>query len=101
MTYGEPRFDWDEAKSVANQKKHGISFEQAREVLAPGVACLERFDDAHSEAEERLVSIGSSSSGVLVVVWTERDDDVVRIISARRATKRERTLYLTYLEQGR
>ncbi len=101
MTYGETRFDWDEAKNVANQKKHRISFEQASEVLKAGAGCLERFDHAHSGVEERIISLGPSPSGLLVVVWTERDENVIRIISARRATKRERMRYLTYLEQGR
>lgn len=101
MTYRETRFDWDEAKNVANQKKHGVSFEEASLVFESGVTCLERFDHAHSDAEERVISLGPSSSGLLVVVWTERDEDVIRIISARRATNRERRRYVTYLEQGR
>ena len=101
MTYGEARFEWDDAKNLANQRKHGVSFEEAREVLGPGVVCLERFDHAHSDAEERFVSIGPSRSGLLVVVWTEPDEGIIRVISARWATKRERTRYYAHLEQGR
>src|SRR6185295_18143721 len=100
MTYRETRFEWDEA-NVANQKKHSVSFEEASQVLEPGVACLERFDQVHSDAEERVISLGPSRRALLVVVWTERDEDVVRIISARQATRRERARYMTYLEQGR
>ena len=84
---------WDHAKNLANQKKHGVSFEEARELLTSGVDSYEIFDDAHSEVEERVISIGPIQRGMVLVVWTERDEDVVRIISARWATRREQTLY--------
>jgi uncharacterized DUF497 family protein len=84
---------WDHAKNLANQKKHGVSFEEARELFTSDIDCYEIFDEAHSEIEERLISIGPIRRGMVLVVWTERDEDTVRIISARWATKREQTLY--------
>ena len=93
--------EWDEAKNAANQKKHGISFEEARQLFDAGGPYLELFDEVHSEAEDRFVAIGPIERGIVLVVWTERDEDVIRIISARRATERERTLYHAYMERGR
>jgi uncharacterized DUF497 family protein len=54
----------------------------------------------HSELEDRFVAIGLVRRGVIVIIWTERDEDTVRIISARWATRREQTLYRKYLEHG-
>ena len=93
------QFDWDEAKAAANEAKHGVSFEQARTLLEAEEDHLEIFDAEHSGDEERFISIGSIEAGVVLVVWTERGEDVVRIISARWATKRERQKYIDYMEQ--
>jgi hypothetical protein len=54
---------WDEAKNLANQQKHGVTFEQARELFTSGRDYLEIFDDAHSDAEERFIAIGPISGG--------------------------------------
>lgn len=93
------KVEWDDAKNLANQAKHGISFDEAQEIFRPGVDCLVLFDDAQSEFEERFISIGAITGGLVLVVWTERNEDVVRIISARWATRRERRLYESHLEQ--
>lgn len=93
------RFEWDDAKNIANQDKHGVSFEEATELFDDRVDSLEIFDDLHSDDEERFISIGPIRRGVVVVVWTERLDDVIRIISARWTTKREAERYRAYLEQ--
>jgi uncharacterized DUF497 family protein len=85
--------DWDSTKSAANLKKHGVSFEDAANLLASDVDYLEIYDEQHSEDEDRFIAIGPSSRGVIVVVYTERDDNSVRIISARVATKAERERY--------
>jgi uncharacterized protein len=89
------RFEWDEAKNRSNKKKHGIDFETAQLI----------FDDPHcisfvervSNGEERWHAIGSIENIiVIVVVHTYREevsDEVIRIISARRATRHERKLY--------
>jgi uncharacterized DUF497 family protein len=59
---------------------------------------LELFDEHHSEDEDRFIAIGPIKRGLVLVAWTERDEDVVRIISARWATKGETGLYRSYLE---
>lgn len=92
---------WDAAKNLANQRKHGLSFEEAQELFLSGRDYLEIFDDAHSDTEDRFIAIGPIARGLVLVVWTERDEDTVRIISARWATKREQGLYLQYLEEHR
>ena len=77
-------------------REHGITFEQASYVFADPFA-LNKYDDEHSESEDRWVLLGKSlSEAVLVVIHTFSDDDgteVVRIISAGRATKREKQAY--------
>lgn len=83
------RFDWDEAKDLENQRKHGVAFEEARSLFESGAEYLEMFDAEHSEDEDRFIAVGPTRRGILVVVWTDRGDDVVRIISARPATHRE------------
>ena len=87
---------WGRAKNLANQKKHGVSFDEARELFVSGVDYLELPDDAHSEDEDRFIAIGPIQRGLVLVVWTERDEDVVRIISARWATKFEQKLFRSY-----
>ncbi len=90
---------WSEAKNLSNQERHGVSFQEARELFAPGTDYLEIFDDAHSEFEDRFIAIGPIRRGLVLVVWTERDEDTIRIIGARWATRREQRLYSEYLEQ--
>jgi len=90
------RVTWDRAKNLSNQKKHGVSFDEARELFVSGVDYLELPDDAHSEDEDRFIAIGPIQRGLVLVVWTERDEDVIRIISARWATKFEQKLFRSY-----
>lgn len=84
------RFEWDPAKDAANQAKHGVSFEEASELFRPGSDFLEIYDEEHSDEEDRFIAIGRIRRGVIVVAYAERDDDVVRIVSARMATGKER-----------
>jgi uncharacterized DUF497 family protein len=88
------RFEWDERKAAANERKHGISFGEALEVFDDPRA-VERFDSLHSESESRYRIIGWSSRQLLFVVLTEReeDDEIIRLISARTATAKERQDY--------
>ena len=76
-----------------NRKKHRVSFEEASELFYRGDDYLEIFDDAHSDEEDRFIAIGPIERGMVLVVYTERDDEMVRLISARWATKREAELY--------
>lgn len=83
------RFDWDPAKARDNLRKHGVSFEDASAVFYDPDA-LTDADADHSTGEDRWITIGLSPKMlVLYVVSTERENDVIRIISARRATRRE------------
>ncbi|MHC4939366.1 MAG: BrnT family toxin [Planctomycetota bacterium] len=93
------RVEWDSTKARANEHKHGLSFTEAAELFTSGSEYLEIFDERHSEEEDRFIAIGPIRRGVVLVVWTERDEDVVRIISARWATRREQQMHRQYLEQ--
>lgn len=93
--------EWDEAKNLENRRKHGLSFEEAKELFASGADYLEILDEAHSEFEDRLIAIGPIARGLVLIVWTEREDDVLRIISARWATDREQALYHSYKDEHR
>ena len=90
----ELQFDWDERKAAANLKKHGVSFEEAKSVFYDERAKL--IDDPdHSGDEDRFVLLGLSSNlRVLVVCHCYRtEENVIRIISARKAAARERETY--------
>lgn len=89
-------FTWDPAKNDANVQKHGVSFEEAQTLFSSGEDYLELFDEAHSAAEDRFIAIGPIARGLVLVVWTEWEDDVVRILSARWATPTEHKLFLHY-----
>lgn len=92
------RFEWDPQKAVVNAKEHGITFQAASAIFTSGVPVLEVYDLEHSEVEDRFKSLGPIESGLILVVWTERDDDVIRVISAWPATKTEQQLYEDFLE---
>ncbi len=89
------RFEWDQAKDEINRRKHGLDFETARLVFDD--PCCVTFVDRVTGGEERWQAIGAIEQIiVLVVVHTYREealDEVIRIISARAATRRERRLY--------
>jgi len=74
-------------------RKHGVSFEEASELFTSGRDYLEIFDDAHSDVEDRFIAIGPLGRGLAVVVHSVRDDETIRIISARWATWAERALF--------
>ena len=83
-------FDWDERKNSANKKKHGVSFEEAQSVFFDDNA-IEYDDPEHSDEEDRFILVGKSFQlRVLVVCHCFRQSaSVIRIISARKATRRE------------
>ena len=85
-------FQWDDAKEAGNLRKHGLDFDEAATTFYDPLA-LVRPDEEHSEREERFVLLARSlRDRLLVTVFTERDEDI-RIISSRRATRRERREY--------
>ena len=94
-------FEWDDAKDIGNQRKHGLSFAEARALFESGADYLEIFDANHSESEDRFIAIGPIGGRVIIVVYTEPEEDLVRIIGARPATKREQSLYRSYMDQYR
>ena len=88
------RFEWDERKAAANAKKHGMTFEEARSVFLDESARV--IDDPdHSEGEERVVILGLSNAFRLLLVCHcfRGNDSVIRIISARKATRTESKSY--------
>lgn len=87
------RFVWDDAKERSNRAKHGVSFVEARQLLESADDYLEIFDAEHSESEDRIIAIGAIDRGVVVVVYVESEEDLIRIISARLANRREREAY--------
>ena len=90
------RFEWEPDKATPNLEKHRVGFHEAATVLKDALSTT-FADEAHSAEETRFVTIGASTRRrVLVVAHTERND-AIRIISARRATRRERGFY----EQGK
>jgi uncharacterized DUF497 family protein len=85
------RFQYDPRKAAENLRRHKVSFADAEGVLEDPLAVT--VEDPDAEGEKRFVTVGLGSAGeLLVVVWTERDDDY-RLISARRATRKERKQY--------
>ena len=86
------RFTWNIAKDRANQRKHGVSFEEALTVFADGLAVI-HDDPDHSAEERREIIVGHSNAGrLLLVSFTERDR-AIRLISARKATRGEHEDY--------
>ena len=91
-------FEWDENKAAENERKHkSVTFKEAAEVLLDANA-VEDYDDEHSEAEEiRYLRIGNSSKRLLRVSFTvltdESDDEIIRIISARKGKTKEEKIY--------
>jgi uncharacterized protein len=88
------RFEWDASKAASNAKKHKVTFEMAKTVFYDDFA-VQFFDEEHSVDEERFLLLGMSSDArLLLVCHCEREDgDVIRIISARKATESEAQNY--------
>jgi uncharacterized DUF497 family protein len=87
------KFQWDANKAVSNIRKHGVSFDEAVTVFKDPLALIFN-DDEHSEEEHREIIIGFSTlSRLLLVCFVERQEDTIRIFSARRATNQERKDY--------
>jgi uncharacterized DUF497 family protein len=88
-------FDWDDDKAESNKKKHGVSFAEAATAFSDPNA-IEFFDAKNSEKEERWILVGlSARSHVLLVVFVEREEKLIRIVSARKAVKEEMNQYFS------
>ena len=88
-------FDWDDHKAESNKKKHGVSFAEAATAFSDPNA-IEFLDKQNSDKEDRWILVGiSSKSQVLLVVFVERAEKIIRIVSARRAVKDEMNQYFS------
>ena len=88
------KFEWDENKNLINQKKHGVSFEEAKSVFFDDNA-IEFYDNPHSNDEDRFLMLGFSNQLRLLIVCHcfKESDSTIRIFSARKATKDEASYY--------
>lgn len=87
------RFEWSEAKAHANLQKHGVSFEIGRRAFDDS-ASIDEIDDREDYGEDRFIITGMVDRRLLTVTYTERDGRI-RIISARKATRREQDSYFS------
>jgi uncharacterized DUF497 family protein len=90
------QFEWDEEKDRKNRIKHGVSFSDASEIFQN--IRLTAIDDRKNYGETRKITIGETRLGICVMVYTERNE-VIRIISARKANERERKKYYERIER--
>ena len=93
------KFEWDENKNKLNQQKHGISFEEAKEVFNDPLQ-ISKLDKRFSYFEERWITLGSTSQHKVLVVanlfFDDNSEEIIRIISARKANPKERKFYERY-----
>ena len=85
------RYEWDEAKSHSNRDKHGLDFADAEQVFAG--RCVTFIDDRFDYGEKRLVTLGMLAGRVVVMAHAPRGHEVTRIISMRKANRREQKIY--------
>ncbi len=90
------RFEWDEEKSISNLQKHGVSFEEAKEVFEDPFH-ISKLDHRFDYFEERWITLGSTKKDKILVVanmfFDENGEEIIRIISARKANQKERKFY--------
>lgn len=91
------KFEWDPEKDRLNRKLHGVSFDEAKELFSGDEDYLEIYDAEHSYDEDRFIGIGPIQPGLVLVVYSERSEETIRIISARWATKSEAILFRQYM----
>jgi uncharacterized protein len=92
-------FDWDDAKAESNKKKHGVSFAEAATAFSDPNA-IEFLDGKNSDKEDRWILVGlSAKSQVLLVVFVEREEKSIRIVSARKAVKDEINQYFARMKK--
>ncbi|MHC4821109.1 MAG: BrnT family toxin [Planctomycetota bacterium] len=94
-------FEWDPDKAERNLRKHGVSFEEAKTVFTSGLDFVETFDSLHSGQEDRWIAVGPSKRRLLWVVFVDREDDVIRIVGARRASTEDRGTYERWMRGKR
>lgn len=92
------RFEWDENKRLENIRRHRIDFRDVRNVFKAPM--LNRLDDRVDYGEDRWVGLGTLGKGIVVVVYTEREEEMIRIISARKANRHEHIRFHQELHDG-
>ena len=92
--------EWEDAKDEINRLKHDLSFAEARVLFDSDDDYLVIFDAEHSDSEDRFIAIGAIERGIIVVAFTEPEEDTIRIISARWASKREQSLYRSHMDRN-
>ncbi len=85
------RFEWDQIKKLANVRKHGLSFSDAHRLFASPMLVEE--DDREAYGERRWLGIGFLNGRIVVLIWTEPDEETIRIVSMRKAQSHERKRY--------
>jgi len=86
------QFEWDESKSAKNLEKHGLKLPDGALVFDDPNR-KDYIDERADYGEDRMITIGLGADKVLYVCWTERKDDIIRLISVRPATKQEQRIY--------
>ena len=90
------KYEWNEEKNKLNQQKHSISFEEAKEVFEDALQ-ISKLDKRFSYFEERWITVGTTSKHKVLVVanlfFTDDGEEIIRIISARKANKQEKESY--------
>ncbi|BCL35012.1 BrnT family toxin [Nostoc sp. MS1] len=89
-------FEWDESKNQGNITKHGFDFADAYRIF--NLPMLVQLDEREDYSEDRYIGIGLLDGRCVVVVYTESDDEIIRIISLRKALSHERKYYEQYLK---
>ena len=91
-------YEWDGAKNLSNLVKHGLNFADAGQVMAGALVTF--VDDRFQYGEKRLITLGRLARRVVVIAHTPRGDEVTRIISMRKANRREQKIYQERLGEG-
>ena len=90
------KFEWDDSKNIINQEKHGVSFEEAKEVFDDALQ-ISRLDKRFNYFEERWITLGTTKKEKILVVanlfFSDDGEEIIRIISARKANSNERKTY--------
>ena len=90
------KFEWDDSKNIINQEKHGVSFEEAKEVFDDALQ-ISRLDKRFNYFEERWITLGATKKEKVLVVanlfFSDDGEEIIRIISARKANSNERKTY--------
>jgi len=90
------KYEWDENKRIINLKKHGIDFQESHEIFNNPM--LTKIDRSPDYGEDRYIGLGVTHKCVVLIIFTEPNEEKIRIISIRKATKQERKIYEKYLK---